>query len=83
LLDLFQVQIVIVLLNFINTKFTIKSESNNFYRKIMSEEEEEENFVEEEKRRLKELGVTSTWDILTTREKKKKDLENKSFRGFN
>ncbi|MFX1487586.1 MAG: hypothetical protein ACFFBI_00440 [Promethearchaeota archaeon] len=46
-------------------------------------EEEEENFIEEEKRRLKELGVNSTWDILTTGEKKKKDLEKKSFRGFN
>lgn len=84
MLDLFQVQIVIVLLNFINTKFTIKVESNNLYVRIMSEEEEEdENYVEEEKQRLKELGVESTWDILTTGEKKKKDIEKKSFRGFN
>jgi len=83
LLDLFQVKIAIFLLNFINTKFTNKVESNNLYVRIMSEEEEEEDFIEEEKQKLKELGVDNTWDILTTGEKKKKDIEKKPFRGFN
>lgn len=36
--EIFQVQTVIVLLNFINTKFTIKVESNNLYVSIMNYE---------------------------------------------
>jgi hypothetical protein len=51
--------------------------------RIVSEEEEKEEFIEEEKEKLKELGVDNTWDILTTGEKKKKDVEKKPFRGFN
>jgi len=52
----------------------------------MSEEEnEDEMSMDEERKKLKDLGVNSTWDILTTREKKKKkpEHENKpAFRGF-
>jgi hypothetical protein len=49
-------------------------------------EDENDNDVslEEERKKLKEMGVTSTWDILTTGEKKKKEPEDrKAFRGFN
>jgi hypothetical protein len=51
----------------------------------MSEEEkeEEEHSLEEERKKLGELGVDSTWGILTTGEKKKKEREKKPFRGFN
>ncbi len=48
------------------------------------DENEDENVTEEERKKLKELGVDSTWDILTSGEKKKKEPEaKKSFRGFN
>ncbi|MBA7553883.1 hypothetical protein ES705_46487 [subsurface metagenome] len=51
----------------------------------MSEEEkeEEEHSIDEERKKLGELGVDSTWGILTTGEKKKKEPEKKPFRGFN
>jgi len=52
----------------------------------MSEEEEkdEEENIELERKKLEEMGVNSTWDILTSREKKKKEPEKKpAFRGFN
>jgi hypothetical protein len=55
----------------------------------MSEEEfndenEEDISLEEERKKLKDMGVESTWDILTTGEKKKKEQEKKKeFRGFN
>ncbi|MFW9969954.1 MAG: hypothetical protein ACFFDF_07110 [Candidatus Odinarchaeota archaeon] len=40
--------------------------------------------LEEERKKLKELGVTSTWDILMTGVKKKKNSEDKKpFKGFN
>lgn len=51
---------------------------------IVSEENnEEEESVEEERKKLKELGVSSTWDILSSRDKKtKEDKEKPSFKGF-
>jgi hypothetical protein len=51
----------------------------------MSEEEKEEEdySIDEERKKLGELGVDSTWGILTTGEKKKKEPEKKPFRGFN
>ncbi|MFX1378462.1 MAG: hypothetical protein ACFFA4_05160 [Promethearchaeota archaeon] len=54
----------------------------------MSEDEfEDENkndmSLDEERKKLKDMGVSSTWDILTTGEKKKKQEEKKVFRGFN
>ncbi len=52
----------------------------------MSEDENEnEMSLDEERKKLKDLGVTSTWDILTTGEKKKKkpeDEDKPAFRGF-
>ena len=50
----------------------------------MSEDgKDDENLVDEERKKLKDLGVDSTWDILTSGEKKKKeDEEKKTFRGF-
>lgn len=53
----------------------------------MSEEKNENDMsLDEERKKLKELGVTSTWGILTTGEKKKKKPEDEDkpvFRGFN
>jgi len=51
---------------------------------IMSEEEiEQDEDLEEERKKLKELGVNSTWNILTSGEKKKKEPKEKPyFRGF-
>ena len=52
----------------------------------MSEDEnEDEMSLDEERKKLKDLGVTSTWDILATEEKKKKkheDEDKPAFRGF-
>ncbi len=52
----------------------------------MSEDENEnEMSLDEERKKLKDLGVTSTWDILTTGEKKKKrpeDEDKPAFREF-
>jgi hypothetical protein len=50
----------------------------------MSEDKNEnEMSLDEERKKLKEMGVGSTWDMLTTGEKKKKKPENKAaFRGF-
>ena len=49
----------------------------------MSEDENEnEMSMDEERKKLKEMGVNSTWDMLTTGEKKKKPEEKKAFRGF-
>jgi len=49
----------------------------------MSEEEkEEEESNEEERQKLAEMGVESTWDLISYGEKKKKELEKKSFIGF-
>jgi len=55
----------------------------------MSEEEKEENndFTEkekeDEKKFLNSLGVSSTWDILSSKNKKSKEHEEKKeFRGF-
>jgi len=50
---------------------------------IEEEKEEEEHSINEERKKLTELGVDSTWGILTTGEKKKKEPEKKNFRGFN
>ncbi|UCC20547.1 MAG: hypothetical protein JSV62_04470 [Promethearchaeota archaeon] len=51
----------------------------------MSEDEnEDEMSMDEERKKLKEMGVNSTWNILTSGEKKKKEPEEKKpFRGFN
>ncbi|MFX1302761.1 MAG: hypothetical protein ACFE9X_05320 [Promethearchaeota archaeon] len=39
--------------------------------------------LDEERKKLKDLGVNSTWDILTTGEKKQKKPEDKPvYRGF-
>ena len=56
----------------------------------MAEKEQEENKemneeeAKKERERLDELGVSSTWDILTSKEKKKKEEEKEkpAFRGF-
>jgi len=50
----------------------------------MSEEEiEQDEDLEEERKKLKELGVNSTWNILTSGKKKKKEPEEKpEFREF-
>ena len=53
---------------------------------VMSEEEkeEEEENIELERKKLEEMGVNSTWDLLSSGEKKKKEPEKKpTFRGFN
>jgi hypothetical protein len=47
------------------------------------DENEDDISLEEERKKLKEMGVNSTWDILTTGEKKRKEPEKKEFRGFN
>lgn len=51
---------------------------------VMSEDENEnEMSLDEERKKLKEMGINSTWDILTTGEKKKKKPEDKpAYRGF-
>lgn len=51
---------------------------------LMSEDEnEDEMSLDEERKKLKDLGVNSTWDILTSGEKKKKKPEDKPvYRGF-
>ena len=47
----------------------------------MSEEEKkEEEDMENERQKLTELGVNSTWDLLSSGEKK--ELEKKTFIGF-
>ncbi len=52
----------------------------------MSEDENENEIsLDEERKKLKDLGVTSTWNILITGEKKKKKPEDENkptFRGF-
>ena len=50
----------------------------------MSEEEkkEEEENIENERQKLTELGVNSTWDLLSSDEKKRKEQEKKTFIGF-
>jgi len=50
----------------------------------MSEEEKkEEEDMENERQKLTELGVNSTWELLSSDEKKeKKELEKKTFIGF-
>jgi hypothetical protein len=46
-------------------------------------QDENENVTEDERKKLKELGVDSTWDILTSGEKKKEESKaKKPFRGF-
>jgi len=50
----------------------------------MSEEEkkEDEESLEEERQKLADLGVDSTWELLSSGEKKKKEPEKKQFIGF-
>ena len=53
----------------------------------MSEDEnKKEMSLDEERKKLKDLGVDSTWSILSNGEKKKKkpnDEDKPTFRGFN
>jgi hypothetical protein len=50
---------------------------------MSKDDNEEEISLDEERKKLNELGVKSTWEILTTGEKKKKDSEDKKpFKGF-
>jgi len=50
----------------------------------IEDENEDDISLDEERKKLKEMGVDSTWDILTTGEKKKKEPEEKKeFIGFN
>lgn len=47
------------------------------------EEKKEEEDMENERQKLTELGVNSTWELLSSEEKKeKKELEKKTFIGF-
>ncbi|MFW9895075.1 MAG: hypothetical protein ACFFD7_04655 [Candidatus Thorarchaeota archaeon] len=46
------------------------------------EEEVEEENLDEERQKLAELGVVHTWNILSSGEKKKKEIEKKPFIGF-
>ncbi|MFX1501093.1 MAG: hypothetical protein ACFFDH_09040 [Promethearchaeota archaeon] len=52
----------------------------------MSDNENNDDIsLDEERKKLKEMGVGSTWGILTSGEKKKKkseDEEKPAFRGF-
>lgn len=52
----------------------------------MSEDENnDEMSLDEERKKLKDMGVNSTWGILTSGEKKKKkpeDEEKPAYRGF-
>ena len=52
----------------------------------MSEDENENGMsLDDERKKLKELGVDSTWDILSTGEKKKRkpeDEDKPAYRGF-
>ncbi|MFX1568738.1 MAG: hypothetical protein ACFFCV_10270 [Promethearchaeota archaeon] len=52
----------------------------------MSEDENEnEMSLDEERKKLKDLGVNSTWNILSSSEKRKKKPEDEDkpmFRGF-
>ncbi len=53
----------------------------------MSEDEnEDEMSLDEERKKLKDMGINSTWDLLTNGEKKKKkpeDEDKPAYRGFN
>lgn len=72
-----------------NSNNTILLKLNKFWVNFMVEDRNEEKdkngeSLEEERKKLKELGVNSTWDILMTGEKKKKNSEEKKpFKGFN
>ena len=51
---------------------------------MSQDEKEDEKELEDEREKLKDLGVDSTWNILSSGEKKKKEPEEKkAFRGFN
>ena len=51
---------------------------------MSKDEKENEKELEDEREKLKDLGVDSTWNILSSGEKKKKEPEEKkAFRGFN
>lgn len=51
---------------------------------MSQDEKEDEKELEEEREKLKDLGIDSTWNILSSGEKKKKEPEEKkAFRGFN
>lgn len=50
---------------------------------MSKDEKEQEEDLEEERKKLNELGVNSTWNILTSGEKRKKEPKEKpTFRGF-
>ncbi len=51
---------------------------------MSQDEKEDEKELEDERKKLKDLGIDSTWNILSSGEKKKKEPEEKkAFRGFN
>ena len=51
---------------------------------MSQDEKEDEKELEDEREKLKDLGIDSTWNILSSGEKKKKEPEEKKpFRGFN
>jgi len=51
---------------------------------MSQDEKEDEKELEDEREKLKDLGIDSTWNILSSGEKKKKEPEEKkAFRGFN
>jgi len=51
---------------------------------MSQDEKEDEKELEDEREKLKDLGIDSTWNILSSGEKKKRELEEKkAFRGFN
>ena len=51
---------------------------------MSQDEKEDEKELEDEREKIKDLGVDSTWNILSSGEKKKKEPEEKkAFRGFN
>ena len=50
---------------------------------MSDEEQENEHDVQKEKERMEKLGVSSTWDVLSEPDKKKKKPEEKrEFKGF-
>ena len=58
-----------------------EEEKEDFTQEEKADVTEEEK--EDEKKFLKTLGVSSTWDILTSKDKKKEEPEKKpAFRGF-
>jgi len=70
--------------SYINVKSTILVVLKDLLVSMMSEEEkkEDEGSMEDERQKLAELGVENTWELLSSGEKKKKEIEKKPFIGF-